>query len=259
KIAQVQLRVRCTQLPAQPIKVMKEIEPRGIAKDETGVPRIFVVESGDNMRKKKDKALVWGANPQELRKYVTATKEMVKAAAGGFAIATPQKKRWFGAEAKEGQWSTIGEKLKKLDTYLTETLGTVLFACTDGNDIASINRKSYQNKEPADVTVLLGRGFHWNRYSDGEIICSIVHEFTHILCGTEDETVGKEEQYGLTKCLTLAADHPDQARQNADNWSYFIAEFKDKVTNHAAIDWRYLDNASFNKRSPLEKGDEPPY
>lgn len=47
---------------------------------------------------------------------------------------------------------------------------------------------------------------------------TIAHELTHILLGTYDLA------YGITQCLNLGMRSPYTAKNNADNWAYFIAE-----------------------------------
>ncbi len=108
------------------------------------------------------------------------------------------------------------------------------------------------------MTVILDRGFCWRRYSAGEMICSIIHEFTHIVCGTKDEKVLGKDASGLTLCQALAVSHPDQAWVNADNFAYYICEFHGIVGGAAAaIDWTYFDTASYGGRSTLSEGQGP--
>ncbi len=252
------LRVRCVDPAEDLTQVPNENGKRGIAKDLTSTPHIYVVEFGDNRQvAKKPKQVLWCADPTKLRIFMRAAKEMIQAAADGFNNADEKKIRWFGVETDSRKWSTISTKLNALNIYLKNELITVKFACTSGDGIAAIDKTKF-NSSTTTVTVLLDRGFFWRRFSDGEMICSIIHEFTHIICDTTDERANGADQYGMTKCQKLAIDFPDQAWINADNWAYFITEFKDQVDAYAAIDWTYLDLTSFSDRSPLTRGMAPP-
>jgi Lysine-specific metallo-endopeptidase len=254
------LRVRTVPPPEHLFKVPNETSfDRGMAQSP-GNPAVFVVEYGDNRQvaaKHNKNIRQWCADPQQLRKFVTAAKQMVAAAAAGFAADGVHKITWFGAESGDRKWSTIGALITTLNNYLHNTLGTIKFACTYDAGIAAIDPTKF-DATSATVTVLLDRGFCWNRFSDGEIICSIVHEFTHIICKTKDEKLGSDDQYGLTKCQALAKLHPEQAWVNADNWAYYICEFRAHTTDFASIDWKFLDAATYASRSVLGKGMGPP-
>jgi hypothetical protein len=47
--------------------------------------------------------------------------------------------------------------------------------------------------------------------------CTMVHELSHLILDTEDYAYGEE------KCQNLA---PADAKRNADNWGYFVEEFR---------------------------------
>lgn len=49
---------------------------------------------------------------------------------------------------------------------------------------------------------------------------TIVHELTHLIIGSDDIS------YGADGCLELARTNPAQAKKNADNWGYFVEEFR---------------------------------
>lgn len=256
------LRVRTIPPPATLVAVPGEslVTKRGLASDTTAVPAIYVVEFGDNRQtvaKSSANVFLWCADPGELRKFVKAAKEMVQAAAAGFDTDSVHRITWFGAESGTRKWAAIGVKLNDLNNYFQSTLATIKFACTYGDGIAAIDPTKFDGTS-ASVTVLLDRGFCWRRFSDGEIICSIVHEFTHIICGTTDEKLGAVDQYGLTKCQALAVSDPDKAWKNADNLAYYICEYRANATDRATIDWACLDSVSFVARSPLGPGMPPP-
>lgn len=253
------LRVRTVAPENDLIKVPGETGTRGIAHSQ-GIPDIWVVEFSGNRqidKKSNNNIVLWCADPDKLRLFFIAAKEMVSAAVKGFNNDDKGKTTWFGVETDTLKWSAIGTKIIELDNYFKNTIGMIKFACTYENGIAAIDPKKF-NSTSATVTVLLDKGFCWRRYSDGEIICSIVHEFTHIICGTTDERLASKDQYGLTKCQALATDHPDQAWKNADNWAYYICEYRNQTTNSPTIDWNYLDANSYSQRTPLSEGMGPP-
>lgn len=256
------MRVRTIVPPVVLFQVPAEacVYPRGMASDTTAIPAIHVVEFGENIQRnaRHNKSIIlWCADPVTLRRLFAAAKEMVTLAAAGFSTDGVHRTIWFGAESDTRKWSSIGAKLVILDNYLQNILQTLKFGCTYGDGIAAIDPTTF-DATSVSVTVLLDRGFCWRRFSDGEIICSIIHEFTHIICGTKDEKLGSDDQYGLTKCQALASAHPDQAWVNADNWAYYICEYRNGVTNFGTIDWAYLDTATFTSRSPLGKNMPPP-
>ena len=49
----------------------------------------------------------------------------------------------------------------------------------------------------------------------------IVHEMSHAAAGTHDVTIDGDEVYGSGECRDLAKNHPEMARDNADNYEYF--------------------------------------
>jgi hypothetical protein len=49
---------------------------------------------------------------------------------------------------------------------------------------------------------------------------TLVHEVTHLLLDTDDN------EYGVNSCLTLARESSYKAKGNADNWGYFVEEFR---------------------------------
>jgi hypothetical protein len=57
----------------------------------------------------------------------------------------------------------------------------------------------------------------------------LIHELSHHLCGTADEVMPgtvNTKAYGQNKCTTLAAQAPNKAINNADNYEYFCEAFQ---------------------------------
>ena len=48
----------------------------------------------------------------------------------------------------------------------------------------------------------------------------LVHECSHLFLDTEDDA------YGIRLCQMIAADDPETAKITADNWGYFVEEFR---------------------------------
>jgi len=85
------------------------------------------------------------------------------------------------------------------------------------------------------MTKAQGQGFDirldvaWNRSPlfrprgapGGSKFHTVVHELTHLVLNTDDV----EPPYGVQNCL-LKAGTPMNAKRNADNWAFFIDEFK---------------------------------
>jgi len=244
--------------------------PRGMAQNTAGRPEIFVTCRNEAKRERKIKnsfGAAWCADPAFLRLAVTAMQQLCAAAAA--SADDRLKVRWFGKELPElpfleidgnrtMEWRLVKENCKKLSDYLAQTLQTIRFECGIGDGIAAIDPTKCNDKSTA-VTVLLNLGFPWRRFSDGEAICSIIHEFTHSVLRTKDEKVNGADQYGMTTCLLLAQQNPKQAWRNADNWAYYICEFKNQLALTApVIDWNYMDEATFAQRGPMPKGAKTP-
>ncbi len=51
---------------------------------------------------------------------------------------------------------------------------------------------------------------------------TFVHELSHLLMGTEDVSVGGYTVYGAQRAELLAANLPDGAKVNAENWGIFV-------------------------------------
>lgn len=56
--------------------------------------------------------------------------------------------------------------------------------------------------------------------------CTLVHELTQLILGTEDVEKGGITMYGVDNARQLASTSPYDAKDNADNWGYFVEEFR---------------------------------
>ncbi|NER51317.1 MAG: hypothetical protein F6J92_32545 [Symploca sp. SIO1A3] len=57
-------------------------------------------------------------------------------------------------------------------------------------------------------------------YGKNSQVGIILHEITHLVGNTEDH------KYGETECKRLAQENPNMARNNADNYEFYIESFK---------------------------------
>jgi hypothetical protein len=56
---------------------------------------------------------------------------------------------------------------------------------------------------------------------------TLVHELSHLVLNTNDETLSSGvTAYGGSNARTLAAQSPDKAKNNAENWGFFIEDFR---------------------------------
>ena len=119
---------------------------------------------------------------------------------------------------------------------------------------------AFTNLDEAEPIISLGHGFPQCRWSWGERVGTLIHEFSHKALGTADVQLGTKNglqgpepiwSYG-TACLTLAQ-HPqlyEQALNNAENWGYYICAYRNRVGLTEGPDdpsWRYLEKADFSK------------
>jgi Lysine-specific metallo-endopeptidase len=189
------------------------------------------------------------------REMLNAAHNLIQAAHGHSSDGI--KQNWFGAcgKSKTGE---IDERAKKIDIYLTG-LKTISLSCAGvEGSIAAYNQKDKEKVEGGAPLgqldklplIILNQGFHSDRYSWGEKVCSIVHEITHMTIGTSDEKYGGDDAYGAVICEKLAAEKPDDAYKNADNWAYYFGSYYDHTPDKSK-DWRYMTSAEVAKRPPL--------
>jgi hypothetical protein len=164
-------------------------------------------------------------------------------------------KTWFGPPAMnedpdKKKLDTIKEGLGKLLICVTTAKG-ISFTCKDITTLASADLKS------AALDFTLGTGFTWERYSWGEKVCTIIHELTHKAIPTKDVGAyavdalgGSNVAYGA-KCIQLAKVKGDNAKAltNADNWGYFICEFRKEA---GVVDAKDPDKWKFFKLLEIE-------
>jgi hypothetical protein len=171
-------------------------------------------------------------NQAQLDSLLRKSQMLAAAAVSGVAA---KKTQWFGefGNQKSGE---IDSRAQKISTYLA-TLKYITFSCSNEKDsIAAYNQKTLEkvdggaSKLDANPTIILGEGFHMEKYNEDEKVCSLLHEFTHMTIGTldqNDKALG--DIYGDKKCLEFAQKHSADAYRNADNWAYYLCSYKDKI------------------------------
>ncbi len=153
---------------------------------------------------------------------------------------------WFGGTTAidlnhvQTRLHTMLRQLSSIDTTLTNDPAS--------NDVAYMHVAPGQNfgtqaanytdaQAPALVanpTIFIGKAFYKAPLlgKDSQV-GTIIHELSHIVCSTEDVpnpaggayADGFFDTYGETNCKWLAANHPQQAQQNADNYLFYCCTF----------------------------------
>lgn len=175
------------------------------------------------------------------------------------ACATPDSrtrivfKKWFGVlpgvDGKDN-WEDVTGILNRMNYYLSGLSLTVEDAAAtlspntnaEASHFQSAQTKSYQDRETtaahAGVKIKLTDRFfnHLPRVQsdDQTQIETFLHELSHIAAGTKDmeradHTPNPQPCYGRVNALNLATNFPAQARNNAENFGFFIAEIGGEV------------------------------
>jgi hypothetical protein len=161
--------------------------------------------------------------------------------------------KWFGPlAAKPNAQSAIFRGCAELKAHLAGVSHLIL-VCKDTETLGGINSNDPLRNGPT-CRIELGRGFSYDRYSAGERICTLIHEMTHWFLKTVDvEMADGTEAYGAN-CIDLSTSATDgwKAMNNADNWAYYICEYRNG-TERANGDWRFFSQQEINDRGPFVK------
>jgi len=148
-----------------------------------------------------------------------------------------ESQRWFGDQSQPWM-ASLGRDLNKLASILNTKRIEVHGTNWQGRDsrvVAAARRPAQGWDKYTGMTKAQGQGFDirldvaWNRSPlfrprgapGGSKFHTVVHELTHLVLNTDDV----EPPYGVQNCL-LKAGTPMNAKRNADNWAFFIDEFK---------------------------------
>ena len=69
---------------------------------------------------------------------------------------------------------------------------------------------------PLNGGLIANDGYNQSRFN------TLVHELSHLILGTEDQMWNGKEAYGAKRASRLAANEPDTAYENAENWGIFV-------------------------------------
>jgi hypothetical protein len=159
--------------------------------------------------------------------------------------------KWFGPLAqKANAQAAIFRGCAELSQRVAG-LSDLILVCKDSETLGGINSNDPLRNGPT-CRIELGRGFTYDRYSWGEQVCTLIHEMTHWFLKTKDVAMGNgEEAYGVN-CLKLANSATEgwKAMDNADNWAYYICEYRSpgECADH---DWRFFTEQEITARGPF--------
>jgi hypothetical protein len=143
--------------------------------------------------------------------------------------------KWFGDSA--GPWmQRLGQNLNKMATVVNTKDINISFRDLDHRkgSFAAASAPASGWGTYTSVADAQGQNFvirldtAWNKaplYSPpgapgDSMFQTLVHEITHLLLDTNDHA------YGVASSLQLAKSSPYKAKDNADNWGYFVEEFR---------------------------------
>ena len=155
-------------------------------------------------------------------------------------------KKWFGFVAEKDakdQHGKVPSVIERMNYYLTSlplniidagsTLGPNTNA--EATHYGDKQTRSYQDRATtaanAAVQIALTDRF-FNQLTrvqsnDQTQIETFIHELSHVAAGVLDQdhhATNPLACYGRVNALAMATSHPDQARDNAENYGFFIAE-----------------------------------
>jgi hypothetical protein len=130
----------------------------------------------------------------------------------------------------------------------------VIFVCGHAEDMGAVALDDPLRNGTA-CRIRLGRGFSYDRYGWGELVCTIIHEMTHWFLTTVDAQLGDGRPCYGGLCLKLAnskiKSDREKALNNADNWAYYICQYRDKDDTR---DWRFFTLPEIEARGPFVSG-----
>jgi hypothetical protein len=161
-------------------------------------------------------------------------------------------KMWFGSRnVSPTNCREIHRRCGQLNDSV-KGVAHVHFLCGEGETLGAIDKDERALYQPGTVRIRIGRGLSYSRYSWGERVCTIIHELTHWFLDTEDVVLEGKDCYGGL-CLSLAEDpvHYAKALNNADNWGYYICEYRGKGAN--ADLWKNFTSGELASRLPFDQ------
>ena len=162
-------------------------------------------------------------------------------------------KKWFGFVPNTDNldsWGDVTEIINRMHFYLSDLSLTIEDAAAtlppntnaEASHFESKDTKSYQDRankamNPGVKIKLTDRFFNSLprvQSDDQTQIETFLHELSHIAAGTKDmeradHTPNPQPCYGRVNALALAVNFPKQARNNAENFGFFITEIGGEV------------------------------
>jgi hypothetical protein len=197
----------------------------------------------------------------ELQKMLDEAETLIAAAAkyksDGYA------RQWFGSIATtKTELANIHRRTADLHQAVGG-LSQVVFQVVGGEYLGAIDPLvKVRLRGGPTCRILLGRGFSYTRYSWGEKVATIVHEMTHWFLDTIDDKLQtgfdkirqqaiEEDAYG-TKAIELTENEAQcsKALNNADNWAYYICQYRGETGGE---DWRFFSESEMNSRGPFSQ------
>jgi len=155
-----------------------------------------------------------------------------------------------------GTYGDVGAKIGRMAYYVNQLdvniayAGTTLPSTTnaEATHYNATFTRSYQGREAsaadAAVRIRLPDRFFTQlsrtQSNDQTQIETLVHELSHVAAGTKDmersdHTSNPQPCYGRLAALALAQNFPDQARDNAENYGFFIVEVVGETEVHSKL------------------------
>lgn len=137
---------------------------------------------------------------------------------------------WFG----RGDRSKVEHTLTLIKNRL-ETQGTLVLACEERS--CDHDLMGYAQTGMISVCPDFFQSELRDHYDSQ--MGTLVHEFSHMLANTEDHG------YGPGEARRLAAQEPDKAIENADNYEYFVEAITGRTIRYGTIAWRVGDSCQW--------------
>ncbi len=170
-----------------------------------------------------------------------------------------------------GKYGDVGAKIARMADYVNRLDLTIEYAGntlspTTNAEATHFNEKftrSYQGREAssqdAAVVIKLPERFFTQmsrvQSDDQTQIETLIHELSHVAAGTKDmeradHTSNPQPCYGRLNALALATNFPDQARDNAENYGFFIVQ----VGGETQVRSKVADPSSGKKWATIDTG-----
>jgi hypothetical protein len=201
---------------------------------------------------RSDKNDVWVANADTLRDWMTTVRTICSSAADN-----PNDnyiRFWFGDTVANDKRDAVVTHTRVLRDWL-RGCSVFVFKTTSEFDLMNsrVNKKGrvfrpFLKDDRKSIhcrngpTLGMGRHFTNPKYSDGEVVCSIIHELTHLCIRTDDN---KDDMgYGADLCRNMALSNDEAALTNAETWAYYLCQYR----TGQEVDWANMTVGDYYQR-----------